>query len=240
MEFKILFLVVLGLALGPASAKSPSVLRANILDIKKPETILFKFEKTSSTVGKEEVSKRKFVHPGGELAAEETVTYENGQLKKLELKQNQSGDSGSLEVKDGQLHFSYTRDGKTKTDEEKLEGELVSSDQMYTFLNANWDKLMKGETLSIRFPVLDRLETVGFKFFKEKDTDVNGVSAVTIKMKPSSFIIASLVNPIMFHFHPTQKLADGHKVIEVVGRTVPKTKDGEKWKDLDAIMRFEY
>ena len=99
---------------------------------------------------------------------------------------------------------------------------------------------MAGETISIRLPVLDRLETVGFKFFKEKDATLDGVKMTVIKMKASSFVIAALVDPVLFYFHPTEIRPEGHKCVQVVGRTVPKRKDGNKWKDLDAVMKFKY
>ncbi len=138
------------------------------------------------------------------------------------------------------LKFSYTKDGKTKTSDETLDGALVPGDLIYTHLQQNWDKIIAGETLSIRLPVLDRLETIGFKLFKDKDAEIDGVKAIVIKMKPSSFVIAALVDPVLFYFHPTEMRPEGHKCIQVVGRTVPKRKDGEKWKDLDVVMKFKY
>ncbi len=215
----------------------PVELKAEVLDLKNPAEVLFHFQR-SETLGAQ-VS-RKFTDPAGTLVAEESVNYEKGQLKKLTLNHVQLQQSGFVEVTEESLNFSYTKDGKTKTSDEKRKGDLVSSDQIYAYINGHWSDLMAEKTIDIRFPVLDRLETVGFKFFKVEDADRNGIKCIVIKMKPSSFVIAALVDPILFYFHPTEMRPDGHKLLEVVGRTLPKKKDGNKWKDLDATLKFKY
>ncbi|HHT9130114.1 MAG TPA: hypothetical protein ACFYEC_04520 [Candidatus Brocadiaceae bacterium] len=225
----------------PVAVKPPDFnLKADLLDIKNPSTMLYKFEKTVTKSGVDELVDRRFSDLSGNLIAEEKLTYKNGSLQKLDLVHKQIEQSGSLAVNGNTLTFSYTKEGKPKTSDETLDGILITTDQIYGFLNNNWDKLMKGETLNIRLPVLDRLETVGFKFFQEKEADVDGIKTIVIKMKPSSFVIAALVDPVMFYFHPTDQRPDGHKLIEIVGRTVPKRKDGDKWEDLDVIMKFRY
>jgi hypothetical protein len=215
-------------------------LKADLLEIKNPSNSLFQFEKKLNKSGLDHITTRRFNDPSGKLIAEEKLNYKNGVLEKLELDHKQIGQSGSLTINGKKLLFSYSKDGKTKTAEENLSGTLVSTDEIYDYIQKNWDKLMAGETISIRLPVLDRLETVGFKFFKEKDADVDGVKATVVKMKPSSFVIAALVSPVIFYFHPTEVRPEGRKCIQVVGRTVPKRKDGDKWKDLDVIMKFKY
>jgi hypothetical protein len=56
-----------------------------------------------------------------------------------------------------------------------------------------------------------------------------------VKMKPSSVFISALVDPLHFYLTP-----DGHRLIELDGRTQIKRQDGSKWKDLDGITRYEY
>jgi hypothetical protein len=50
-------------------------------------------------------------------------------------------------------------------------------------------------------------------------------------MKPSSFVIAAIVDPIFFHFDKETK-----KLILVNGRVVPKQKVDGQWKDLDGLL----
>lgn len=222
------------------SAAANFNLKADLNEIKNPTNTLFLFEKNLVKSGADTSVSRKFSDKSGAVIVEEKLSYKNDVLEKIELDHKQIGQSGTLAVKGKTLSFSYTKDGKTKTSEETLDGTLVASDQIYDHLQKNWSQLMNGETISIRLPVLDRLETVGFKFFKEKDVELDGVKTTVIKMKPSSFVIAALVDPVMFYFHPTEMRPEGHKCIQVVGRTVPKRKDGDKWKDLDVVMKFKY
>jgi predicted lipoprotein with Yx(FWY)xxD motif len=60
-------------------------------------------------------------------------------------------------------------------------------------------------------------------------------SAIVIKMKPSSFIISALVNPL--YFTMTEK--DG-VLLAIKGRTVPKLKSGSGFTDLDVETTYEH
>ncbi len=84
-----------------------------------------------------------------------------------------------------------------------------------------------------RLAVVDRLETVGFEFFKEKDTELDGKKAVVVKMKPSSFIIAAIVKPLHFYF-----TTDGATLLQIDGRTTVKKNVNGAYKDLDAITVY--
>jgi hypothetical protein len=55
-------------------------------------------------------------------------------------------------------------------------------------------------------------------------------------MEATSRVIALLVDPLFF----TIEKAPSHRVLEYEGRTTPKTKSGNKWKDLDAVTVFDW
>jgi len=237
MKFYISLAMVLGfLSLSIAEAKpvAAKVLKAELLD-KKSEKTLFRFTRTQNG----DSVTRHFVDLDGKLVVAETVSYSGDQLQRISFEQHQLSESGELDVKNGKIHFKYTKDGKTKTDEEKQNPTTISIDQIFTTLMKNWEALMKGETIHVRLIVLDRLETVGFKFFKEKDLKFKDKDVTVIKMKPASFIIAAIVDPLFFYFDKTEQKDSEQKLIQVIGRTVPKIKDDSKWKNLDAILRFE-
>ncbi len=170
-----------------------------------------------------------------ELAAAEDVVLENGKVKKYDIIIKQNGDSGSMEVRDGKIFFSYTHDGKTKTDDEKVPENFIVTATLTDFLAQHSAELLKGDTIDARLGVADRCETVGFKYFKTEEGKRDGKDTVTIKMKPVSFIIAAIVDPLYLTFTKSD-----FKVIEINGRTIPKRKDGDKWKDLDADTVFHY
>ncbi|MGE3973953.1 MAG: hypothetical protein AB7F59_05445 [Bdellovibrionales bacterium] len=222
--------------------KNLSLLKADILD-KKTELHLFRFTRDDShipaTPADQKKVTRSFKSLEGAPVATEEVYYSSDKLQKIIFQQHQLREEGSLEIKEGKIYFQYTKEGKTKKDDEKFDPDLTAVDQIHPKLNKHWKELMDGKTISIRLPVLDRLETVGFKFFKEPDTILRKKEVVVIKMKPSSFVIAALVDPLLFYFDKTPSANGEHKLLEVVGRTVPKVKEGTKWKNLDAILRFE-
>ncbi|MBK7893084.1 MAG: hypothetical protein IPJ84_20180 [Bdellovibrionales bacterium] len=102
-------------------------------------------------------------------------------------------------------------------------------------MKARWDKILKGETVKARFAVMDRQETVGFEYFKVAEKDVVGRPAIVVKMKPSSFIIAALVDPLLFTFSK-----DDTTLLELEGRTIVKVKKGEKFADFDGYTTYSY
>ena len=179
---------------------------------------------------------RTYIRPNGDVVAIEEVTYENGKLKSMTLDHKQLNASGSMIIENGKLKFEYTENGTTKTAEEDYDPKTTVADQIYPTIHKNWDKLMAGETIEIRLPVLDRRETVGFKIFKDKSDTFQGEPVEIIKMKPRSFIIAAVVDPLLFYIEPT----GDRRTLEVKGRTLLKIQKEGKWKDFDAIMKFEY
>jgi hypothetical protein len=73
-------------------------------------------------------------------------------------------------------------------------------------------------------------------------TFYDGKEAVQIQMKPTSFIIASIVDPILMTFEKGGE----HRLLESNGRLpvrVSKYGDSKKrsdWKALDAILKIDY
>ena len=177
-----------------------------------------------------------FTDAQGNKAVSELATFDElGNIKTMTIEQFQTSEQGSLEVKEGKLLFQWTKEGKTKTAEEKLTSNLVVGPSTVPYLLKNWSTIEKGDTVEVRFAALDRRETVGFSFFKTEEKKVNGRDVVVVKMKATSFIIAAIVDPLYFTFDKETK-----KLVELVGRTLPKRKVGNSWKDLDVEITYEY
>jgi hypothetical protein len=94
---------------------------------------------------------------------------------------------------------------------------------------------VNGNGVKFRYIVFTRAETIGFEFTKERDSVVNGIPVVIMKMSPSSSFVAAFVDPLIF----TVEKAAPHRVFEYDGRTPLKIKQGEKFKELDALNVFE-
>lgn len=171
----------------------------------------------------------------GNIVVEEKATLQGSEIVRYEIDQKQVDQQGLIEVKEDKIFFTKTADGKTKTTDEKLRKPLVSSANFQKFVKDNWQALSKGDEVSFRYAVWDRQETVGFELFKTGMGKSGDEDVIVLKMKPSSFIIAALVKPIIFKF-----AADGSKLLEMNGRVPPKKKDGSTFKDLDAEVVYSY
>lgn len=196
---------------------------------------LYKFKvQTTSVDGKDEISAQ-YTDLDGNVVIDQKTVLEGSKIVRDEIQQKQTNEVGIMEVKDGKIFFSKTSDGKTKTKEEKLGDTFVVSSNFQRFVKDNWADISAGKTVAFRYGVWDRQETVGFEIFKTGTETIGSNEALVLKMKPSSFIIAAIVNPIIFKFK-----ADGSALLEMNGRTAPKKLEGKKYKDLDAEIVYTY
>lgn len=170
---------------------------------------------------------------GAELV-EEKIAVKNGQVAEYTLLHKQLNESGSMEVKDGKLHFSYTAKGKTSTSTEEAPSNLVVGLSLVPFIEKHWAQILKGDSVAFRYAVLDRRETVGFKVFKTEEGKRGETPTLTIKMKPTSFVIAAIVDPVLMVFS-----SKDHQLLEIVGRTLPKKVVNGAFEDLDPKMIFK-
>lgn len=204
-----------------------------------PRKLLFVNKHVSSPTEKGFLFTNTYSDPDGNVVAVETtdVIRDGDQLRVhlYKISQKQTGSEGSVEVKDGKANFQFTKDGKTKTASESVGDDFVVGPTLLSYLHHRYDTIRKGGKVKARFVVLDRLETVGFEYFEEKQLDYHGKKARMIKMKPSSFLVAAVVDPLHFIVP-----LDGTRVWEVDGRTQLKYKVGDSLKDLDADTVYEY
>lgn len=168
----------------------------------------------------------------GEVVITEKGQVKGAELLSYEIEQKQLGETGRIQVQDSKINFSWQKGDKKKQDDEKLEKNFAGALSFVRFVQKNWGDLSKDQTIDIRYGVWDRLETVGFTLKKVSEDKTAGTAK--IQMKPTSFAISLLVDPIYFTF--TQ---DGSKLLELVGRVAPKIKVGSSWKDLDAEVIYE-
>lgn len=209
--------------------------------------VLFKYRRTITTSATSLNVVREYTYPDGKIAARETVVYQGDQLISYDLEELQIGAHGSVQIKasskselGGEIAFTYVTgsnsSARTNSNKEKLVSDTIVPDMMGPFLVSHWDELMKGKTIKCRYLAVARTETVGFSFVKTPEGVLNGKPVVNIKMSPSSFVIAALVDPLYFVMEK-----DGeHRTLQYTGRTTPKIKDGNKWKDLDAETVFDW
>jgi hypothetical protein len=191
---------------------------------------------TSSTMeSTKETIQTQYKDLQGNVAIDQTVILDGGKLVRDELKQNQTNQIGLIEVKDGKVFFSITKEGKTSTKDEKLKDSLVVAATFQAHVQENWDKIAAGDDIEFRYGVWHRQETVGFEIFKTGEDKLGTEEVLVLKMKPSSFIIAALVKPIIMKFSKSTK-----RLLELNGRVAPMQKKGDKFTDLDAEVIYTY
>lgn len=207
------------------------------------QRVLYKFKREVTRAGAAVKTVREFTTPEGQVVARETAMYERDALVSYDLEELQIKARGQVKLirdpkKEATIDFKYISGNNTKTNvnTETLRPDTLIGDMIAPFLAAHWNDLMKGNDLKCRYIVPERAETVGFKFAKHAEKTVLGKPVVIIKMSPSSFVIAALVDPLYF----TLEKDGEHRVLQYDGRTTPKLKDGNKWKDLDAVTVFDW
>ena len=241
---------ILGAEVGGTNApvlkyEEPTFLAGTIYASGRSRTnVLFKFKREATRTGNTLKVLREFSYPDGKLAVREHVEYQGDQLAAYELEELQIGASGSAKVRRQTDHpgkemlvFSYgAAKGRPQTRTETLQKDTLIDDMVAPFLMDHWEALMKGQEARCRYIVVPRRETIGFKFTKQSEATKQGQKVVIIKMEPTSPIIAAMVDPLFFTIQKEGK----RRILEYVGRTTPKVREGSKWKDLDAVTVFEW
>lgn len=210
-------------------------LTGKIYDEDGPKTSpLFDFKNELEKKTDQAISRSVFTRADGNVAAFEITTFDGaGRLKAYSWEDKQEGYLGKIEVAGGKAKFSFTKNGKTKTAEENAGDDFIVGSMIPEDFQKNWQKLVNGEKLKRRLAVVDRVETIGFEFSKESETELNGQKAIVIKMRPSNFLISALVKPLHFYVK-----ADGTELMELRGRTLVRRFDGSSYKDLDAVTVY--
>lgn len=226
----------------------PKLLVGNIFALGSgPRECLFKSERRSARSGTTVQVSCDYTYPNGSLAARDRIVYAEGRLASFEEEELQTGEKGSAMIRPDpknsgrwRIYFEYTIGqggaAKKSSGSEALENDTLIDDMIPAFIVSRWEALDKGSAARFRYIVLSRKETVGFKLLKEAETTWQGQHVVRIKMEPTSFIIAQLVDPLAFVVEKNGK----HRILQYIGRTTPLIRNGNKWKELDALSIFDW
>lgn len=179
-------------------------------------------------------AKLEFFDLKGVSVVSENATRKGTLLQSYSVDHKQTKRKGSITVEGSKVRFRYEDNGTAKKEQvEDLPKNFVVGPTLISYVTENWSALAEGKDLDIRFGVWDRQETVGFTLSVIGREKLDGQEVVLLRFKPTSFIIAALVDPVIFKFS-----ADGKKLVAMVGRVMPKQWVNEKWKDLDAEVIY--
>ena len=160
--------------------------------------------------------------------ANHTASYE---LTRVDLIHGQTGVSGSVEVTGNQLTFTLVEDGKSSVTTEQVSAPVVSGPTMFGYIVTHWNELMRGESLPIRFVIIERKETIGFKLARVDAP----VGRTAIRMTPSNWLMKLAVPSTSFEFDTATR-----KVLEYTGRVPPMEVVNGALKTLDARVTYEF
>ena len=232
--------------LPPLRYEFPTFLAASIYGKKAAGTnVLFTFKRRAKRSGNTLDVAREFAYPDGKPAARQHLIYEGDALVLYELEELQIGAKGTARLRRDPHHpekdvilfeYSESAGAKPQARSERLQSDTLIDDMVGPFLASHWDLLMKGEKIKCRYVVIPRRETVGFTFFKKSESTWQGKPVVIVRMEATSPIVGAVVDPLFF----AVEKAPAHLVLEYSGRTVPKTREGNKWRDLDAVTVFDW
>ena len=232
----------------PSIISIPELLIGNICPLGGgPAKCLFKSERRATRSDDTVRVGCDYTYPDGTLAARDRIVYKAGRLVSFEEQLLQTGEKGSARIlpdpkNPGQskIVFDYVvgqgSAAKTSSASESLAKDTLIDDMISDFIVSHWGDLETGGSAKFRYIVLSRKETVGFKLTKESESVLQGQPVARIKMEPTSFIIAQLVDPLFFVVEQGGK----HRILQYIGRTTPLIREGNKWKDLDATTIFDW
>ena len=204
--------------------------------------VLFTFRRTATRSGSSVQVERQFLATNGTLAAVEKILYESNQFVSYQMQDFQARVSGAIQIESDpkdpdhqQIYISHAKGlSAVKGKARALEPDTLMDDTLYPFIMEHWDDLLQGKTVKFRFVSLEWERTFDFSLAKTGESTQNGRPVVEFTMKPTNFLVAAEVKPIVF----TLEKNGSHRMLSYIGRTTPRVKSGKSWKLLDAETVF--
>ncbi len=175
----------------------------------------------------------------GKLAMTEKCSFKGYTLISDELEQLQTSEAYVMQVSAGKVTFQVFKivDGKRVPAQdsrtEDMSDNFITGPLSEPYLKAKWAELNSGDTVKVRFGVAERGDSVGFKFYRNKEADTKDQKAIGLSMKPAG-VLGLFFKPIQLLLDVDTKLLRRFQ-----GRTPLKRKDGSNWEPLDAVILYD-
>lgn len=166
----------------------------------------------------------------GRIALRENSITKNGVLVSLKVEQRQLGETYEI-TQSGKTVIFKRSEKKDKTEE--VTDSFLSAPGLEHFILSHWKSLLEGETLYVRLGLAERADTVGLKIFKKDLIKDGEKETVIIRMKPSSIIIAAVVDPVDLYID-SKKM----KISRFKGQTFLRKNVDGKLKPLDVEIIY--
>lgn len=140
-----------------------------------------------------------------------------------------------MERKGENLTFFYSRDGKSKTKDRKLEQPLVFGPTQQRFLYANIERIAKGEELIIYTPVPEYLRLIEFKIKRVEGSEYEKPGHMIVEIGTQNPIISWFLGKSYYVVDLETKL-----IMEIHGASILKREVNGKWELVNVDMYFRY
>jgi hypothetical protein len=177
----------------------------------------------------------RYFNADGSLNLVEEGIFQNDRLLSYAIDRKGEAERGTAEVREGRIHFTLTKDGRTKKGETEWSADFVMNPSLSAAMVAHWPKTLRGEPLVVRMGAVEFQDTFGFKFSKHADVQVAGKPAVEVHMRPTSFFIGIFVGTSRMIYSPT-----GERLLEYYGQALPHLKEGDRYRTVKVEMVLHY
>lgn len=170
--------------------------------------------------------------PAGRVVLADSATHDaDYRLREYTLHGDQLGQRGTVRVEAGVVSFHLISGTEERSGSEPLGDPVVVGPTLVGHIVRQLGALRAGAVLPVRLAALDRLETLGF----ELQAIPAAPGQTQVRMKASSLVLALAVPPVLFTFE-TQT----GKLVRIEGRVPTKVRSGDRWRDFDARVEYEY
>ena len=195
-------------------------------------TPLFRYERRVRASGGMLVSTHVTRDTNGHVVVTQAAEHDSSyRVVSANLIQRQTGLSALVRVVGNRATYTRVQGGRTDHSTETLDLPLTSGPTLFGFIGTQWDVLIAGKRLPIRYAVLERNESIGFVLERVFSSSHD----VTFRMTPSSRIIQLAVAPTYFHFDSATRQVRSYE-----GRMPPLERVGDELHTLDARVKYAF
>lgn len=195
---------------------------------------LFKWELRKVRSKKGDTFRSTWSAPNGTLYASEiTELGRDGHLKRYEIDQFQTGESGAVEIKQKKAVFSWGTPSSMHTSEEDLSDDFVAPTTIPFLIQKKWKDLQLGREVKMHLAVLPWKRTIGFAL--KKISENRKAKEIELKLSPSSPILSFFSPNMGFTINTKSKM-----IVKFSGPSLAKGGSDGKWKDVDVHALYRY
>lgn len=178
-----------------------------------------------------------YVDSSGAVAAEDELFMKDGNFKEYRYVRHTTGERADVRAEGDKIIYDQEWGRKAKHSVEKLSANFVTGPYLFVYIQKNWNSLVRGEPLTIRFGVPDLLRSYEFRLSRDKQEEKarnKDKETVIIKVAAAGFFVRFFVDPILLEFAESERVPR-----RIIGRTLPVEKHGQRVVFIDGDLRIE-